>query len=557
MKVAMKKRSASQSAFFNPRVLLGLAIFFTGILLTLLATANPQDVVRESDRQLTPHMDNATQVLSAPAGGVQEQWVARYNGPGNGVDRPAAMAVDTSGNVYVTGTSLGSDTGNDYTTIKYDSGGQEVWIARYNGPANDDDQAYAIALDASGNVYVTGESLGLDTGYDYATVKYNCAGQEQWVARYNGPGMERTFDGATAIAVDESGNAYVTGTSSSDLTGEDYATIKYNSAGQPQWVARYTRSFDVYSSDEATAITVDSLGNIYVTGATTADGGSANSDYTTVKYDSMGQQQWAVSYDGPADGYDFPNAIAIDSSGELYVTGFSLGLAGDFDCTTIKYNSAGEQQWVARYDGPGNLDDSGEAISVDASNNVYVTGGSFGPDNFDYATIKYNPDGEQAWVARYEGPWDDFAQAISTDRSGNVYVTGYSIDTSAGDSHYTTISYDSNGLEQWVASYDGPGNSYDAAAAIAVDDLGNVYVTGMSIGSGTNYDYATIKYVESTSSPTPTPTSTATVTPTPTPAVTPTPTATVTPTPTPTPTPTASPRQRPTPRPCPTPPPRP
>ncbi|PYJ91702.1 MAG: hypothetical protein DME71_01465, partial [Verrucomicrobia bacterium] len=253
-----------------------MAIFFTGILLTLLATANPQDVVRESDRQLTPHMDNATQVLSAPAGGVQEQWVARYNGPGNGVDRPAAMAVDTSGNVYVTGTSLGSDTGNDYTTIKYDSGGQEVWIARYNGPANDDDQAYAISLDASGNVYVTGESLGLDTGYDYATVKYNCAGQEQWVARYNGPGMERTFDGATAIAVDESGNAYVTGTSSSDLTGEDYATIKYNSAGQPQWVARYTRSFDVYSSDEATAITVDSLGNIYVTGATTADGGSAN-----------------------------------------------------------------------------------------------------------------------------------------------------------------------------------------------------------------------------------------------------------------------------------------
>src|SRR5439155_29457 len=312
MKVAMKKRSASQSAFFNPRVLLGLAIFFTGILLTFLATANPQDVVRESDRQLTPHMDNATQVLSAPAGGVQEQWVARYNGPGNGVDRPAAIPIDTSGNVYVTGTRLGSDTGNDYTTIKYDSAGQEVWVARYNGPANDDDQAYAIALDASGNVYVTGESLGLDTGYDYATVKYNAAGQEQWVARYDGPSMERSFDGATAIAVDKSGNAYVTGNSGSDLNGQEYATIKYNSAGQPQW--------------------------------------------------------------------------------------------------------------VARYNGPANRDDLANGIYVDASNNVYVTGGSFGPDDFDYATIKYNPDGEEVWVARYEGPWDDFAEAISTDRSGNVYV---------------------------------------------------------------------------------------------------------------------------------------
>jgi len=534
MKVAMKKRSASQSAFFNPRVLLGLAIFFTGILLTLLATANPQDVVRERARQVTPHMDNATQVLSASAGGVQEQWVARYNGPGSGFDDAAAIAVDTSGNVYVTGTSLGSDTGLDYTTIKYDSAGQEVWVARYNGPANDDDRAYAIALDASGNVYVTGESIDLDTGYDYATVKYNPAGQEQWVARYNGPGMERSFDGATAIAVDKSGNAYVTGTSGSDLTGEDYATIKYNSAGQPQWVARYTRSFDVYSSDEATAITVDGLGNVYVTGGTTA-GTSAYSDYTTVKYDPMGQQQWAVSYDGPGNGTDFPTAIAMDSSGDLCVTGYSLGSAGDFDCTTIKYNSAGEQQWVARYDGPGNSDDSGEAISVDASNNVYVTGDSFGLDNFDYATIKYNPDGEEVWVARYEGPWDDFAGAISTDRSGNVYVTGYSFDATSGDSHYTTISYDSDGLERWTASYDGPGNSIDTANAIAVDDSGNVYVTGRSAGSGTNYDYATIKYVESTPSPTPTPTSTPTATPTP----------------------TASPRQRPTPRPRPTPPPRP
>ena len=494
----MNKRSTSQSAFFNPRVLPGLAIFLTGILLTLLATANRQDVVLQRAREVTPHMHHAIQVLSA--GDVQEQWVARYDGPGNGSDEAAAIAVDTSGNVYVTGTSLGSDTGFDYTTIKYDSTGQEVWVARYNGPANDDDRAYAIALDASGNVYVTGESLGLDTGYDYATVKYNSAGQQQWVARYDGPSMERSFDGATAIAVDSSGNAYVTGASGSDWNGQEYATIKYDCAGQPQWVARYNRP------GEASAIVTDTSGNVYVTGGTTDSPSSANEDYTTIKYDSTGQQQWAVNYDGPANGYDFPTAIATDSSGRLYVSGFSLGLAGDFDYATIKYNSAGEQQWIARYDGPGNSDDLSHAISVDASNNVYVTGGSFGPDNFDYATIKYNPHGEEVWVARYEGPWDDFAQAISADRSGNVYVTGYSIDTNVGDSHYTTISYDPDGLEQWAATYDGPGNSTGTAEAIAVDDSGNVYVTGSSTGLGTNYDYATIKYAESTVNPTPTPT---------------------------------------------------
>ncbi|MFQ6093598.1 MAG: SBBP repeat-containing protein, partial [bacterium] len=75
-------------------------------------------------------------------------------------------------------------------------------MARYNGPANSDDEATGLALDASGNIYVTGGSVGLGTGYDYATVKYDSAGLQQWVARYNGPGEDR----ATALRVDGSGN---------------------------------------------------------------------------------------------------------------------------------------------------------------------------------------------------------------------------------------------------------------------------------------------------------------------------------------------------------------
>jgi hypothetical protein len=125
----------------------------------------------------------------------------------------------------VTGGSIGSSGTYDYATIKYDAAGVTQWVARYNGPGNLDDFATAIAIDGSANVYVTGDSVGSGTFYDYATIKYNASGAEQWVARYNGPG--NLDDDARAIAVDVSSNVYVTGESSGSGTNYDYATIKY------------------------------------------------------------------------------------------------------------------------------------------------------------------------------------------------------------------------------------------------------------------------------------------------------------------------------------------
>jgi hypothetical protein len=107
---------------------------------------------------------------------VTEEWVARYNGPGNGGENATALAVDPQGNVYVTGSSWGAGTDNDYTTVKYDADGHELWVARYNGPGNGWGQATALAVVPQGNVYVTGSSWGVgsDVNYaaDYATIKY-------------------------------------------------------------------------------------------------------------------------------------------------------------------------------------------------------------------------------------------------------------------------------------------------------------------------------------------------------------------------------------------------
>jgi hypothetical protein len=261
-----------------------------------------------------------------------ELWEKRYNGPGNGIDWAFAIAVDGSGNVYVTGGSGGSGTSDDYATIKYDPDGNELWVTRYNSPANFGDYARAIAVDGSENVYVTGGSGGSGTSQDYATIKYDSAGNELWVRRYNSPG--NSDDEAYAIAVDGSGNVYVTGDSRGSETFYDYATIKYDLAGNELWVRRYNRLG--YSEDRAYAIAVDGSGNVYVTGE--SGGWGTGSDYATIKYDPTGNQLWEKRYNGPpGNDEDKAYAIAVDGSGNVYVTGYSGGSLTSDDYATIKY----------------------------------------------------------------------------------------------------------------------------------------------------------------------------------------------------------------------------
>src|SRR5438105_7779340 len=173
----MKNKRITQSAFFRLYILLGLIVFFAGALFALFALGSPQALTRDRTH-LARELRRANPSPVAPGGGVYEAWVARYNGPGNGFDYALALAVDTLGNVYVTGYSWGSGT-QDYATIKYDSAGNQEWMARYDGQGRDD-QANALAVDDSGNVYVTGFSGSIYTQFDCATIKYNSAGQQAW-----------------------------------------------------------------------------------------------------------------------------------------------------------------------------------------------------------------------------------------------------------------------------------------------------------------------------------------------------------------------------------------
>ena len=439
---------------------------------TLKATTYPTSAV--SSNALPWNMDYATVKYDSSG---RQTWVARYNGPGNADDMAYAMTIDKNGNIYVTGQSMGSANGTnyDYATIKYDKSGKQLWVARYTSPDDGENSALAIVVDNAGNVFVTGESPDTDNRYDYATVKYDSNGHELWVARYAGPGDS---DEPCAILVDGSGNVYVTGTSQENNIGiDDCATVKYDDTGRQLWVARYINGTPF-------AMTLDKTGNVYIAGCSNADG----EDYLTIKYDNNGYQLWASSYDGMGNTGNIARRLTVDGAGNVYVTGQSPGGSNGIndDYATVKYDSNGKELWVARYNGPANSDDEACGLAVDTSGNIYVAGSSVRASNGnrDYTTVKYDTNGNELWVAQYAGSGNDdnFTSAVGLDKSGNVYVTGQSgIDGSSMD--YDTVKYNSDGKQLWAARYHGPGTGFDDASAIAIDGEGNVYVTGQSAGS--------------------------------------------------------------------------
>lgn len=419
---------------------------------------------------------------------VSQAWLQRYNGPGNGSDGAQSLALDTAGNIYVTGYSNAASNNTDYVTVKYNPAGIVQWIQRYDYGASD--IAQAIVVDKPGNVYVTGYSYD-GASPDFATIKYNSSGVQQWVHRYNGTGNGADYP--TAMTIDTAGEIYVTGYSIGTGGNFDYVTIKFTSSSStPLWIKKYIGAAN--STDQPYGITVDNSGNVYVTGGSI--GAGTGFDYLTIKYNSLGLQQWEQRYNGPGNDYDASSSVAVDNSGNVYVAGSSVGSGTDRDCATIKYNSSGLMQWIQRYNGFANLGDYGGKLILDNTGNVYVSGSTTwaGPGT-DYLTIKYSSAGVQEWMQRYNGPQngDDFPTSMAVDKYGSVYVTGSSIGAS---NDIETIKYNSSGVQQWEQRYNGTANFIDLAKSIAVDKSGNVYITGYSDFVANNSDIITIKYTQ-------------------------------------------------------------
>ena len=276
-----------------------------------------------------------------------------------------------------------------------------------------------------------------------------------------------------------------------------------------------------YGGSCSSSTTSAIAGSITVTFNTLSDG--IHADCTIKVTDSAGNVSntiditaftinitWAGTKQLGTSGEDVANGVATDSSGNVYVTGYTQGgldgtNAGSWDLFVVKYNSSGTKQWTKQL-GTSNSD-SATGVATDSSANVYVTGFTEGgldgtnAGSWDLFVVKYNSSGTKQWTKQLGTSGIDIANGVATDSSGNVYVTGYTqggLDgTNAGGSDLFVVKYNSSGTKQWTKQLGTSG--IDSTNGVATDSSGNVYVAGVTSGGldGTNagsYDLFVVKY---------------------------------------------------------------
>lgn len=436
--------------------------------------------------------------LSLLAGGLASlasaDWPQFYDGPAHHDDAVTHAATDASGNLYICGYSDDVTTGRDYLTTKYDRLGHQKWIARFDGGSNQSDYPVGMAVDGSGNVFVTGFSEGLNTGNDYVTVKYDTNGNQQWWSRLDGG--RRGLDSPRAIGVDSKGNAFVTGTTA-EQAGGSLLTVKYAPDGTVEWMKKYAASSE--SANDSRDLVVDGDDNVIVTASSYLND-LRGFDYVTVKYDNAGNQQWAKKLDGTL-GDDEVSAMTADPKGNVLVTGYSQVANGTYDILTVKYDSVGNKLWERRF-GLANVNEFAQDLVVSPDSSICVTGlqGTIGGLS-NIVTISYDDAGTKNWSRSFSSSpattSGDAASAIGVDNAGNVYVCGTAQVWFPGAiPTFVTIKYAADGTHVWTKPYGVDATSPAGAAALAVDMArGKVYVAGSAFNplSGSS-DYAVVKY---------------------------------------------------------------
>ena len=465
-------------------------------------------------------------------------WVS--TGGGRSSDYGYTVDVDGSGNVYVGGrfyTTSSSTSFATFGTIKSQTQGSssDMFVGKLNSsgawqwvtPGNSAGTGYnyGLALDSSGNVYAAGyfysdAKFGSTTmsnkgSADIYLAQLNSSGKFSKAKSFSGLGV--TSDYTTAITQDSSGNTYITGYFSGNLaigtttltsksSSNDLYVAKVSPTGSWLWAA----SAGGNSTEQGEGIAVDSAGNVYITGyayneaafGTYTFSSQGSADIFVAKLNSSGAWQWVKG--GGSKSYDIARSIAVDGSGNIYVTGacYSTGKFGSKTFTSngsqdvfvAKMDNKGVWQWVTN-GGSSSSTDEGMDIALDTKGNVYVSGffysGKFGTlsltskGSADAFVGKLNSSGAWQWVKSAGGTGYDQMPSLALDKQDNIYLAGvFSNTVTVGTSTFTskggadTFVAKMDATGKWLWAQQANGTDYIYPTGIDVNSSGTVFVTG-------------------------------------------------------------------------------
>ncbi len=508
--------------------------------------------------------------LQATNKGNADAFVSRFNVTGTALvystylggtlgDFGRGIVIDSGSQPVVIGRTASTDFNTKNPLQATNNGGVDAFVSKLNINGNQlvystylggtsDDLAYGVAIDTTGSVYVTGDTLSTDFNIRTPLQASNRGGLDAFVTKINSAGSDLTYstylggsgeDLASAIALDTAGNAYITGYTSSN----DYATISPIQAtsrgGLEVFVTKIfadasSIAFNTYfggnGSDTGNAIAVDTGGNCYVAGATTSTNFPTRNpiqasnrgglDMFIAKFNSLGTNIVYSTYLGGQFG-DVARGIAVDGAGNAWVAGGTFSndfpVASAFqptnrglgDAFIARINSAGSALNYSSFLGGGNTDEAAD-VAIDTAGNAYVVGNTSSTDfntknplqannrgQQDVFITKVSPEGSALVYSTYlGGQRADLGNAIAVDQANNVYITGSTASNNFPLQSPLQATYGGADVDAFVTKMNSTGSALvystylggslnEVGNALAVDALGNAYVTGLT--SSTNF----------------------------------------------------------------------
>ena len=466
-------------------------------------TLTPDNKVIVTGRETTATVSGRIITIAYEQNGTPV-WTNIYaDANANNSDYSRTLALAKDGSVIVSGdTTRLVGEGSDFTTIKYSPSGLPLWTNWYGGDGHSSDSPVAAVVDGNDDIIITGQAgSSNDFEVGFATVKYSADGLPLWTNLYQ---ATPNLAGPVAVRVDSENNVFVAGYAHGGPSFYDYVLAKYSVTGVPQWTNRYTSAGNW--EDRVTGLAILSTGTAVITGFAHGNPFAAGNDFVTIAYSSGGSALWTNAYHlGLTD--NRPVAISRDSLDNVYVTGAAkFTNETTYHFTTIKYSSSGLGMWTNRFLSTSTSEDRPVSMAVDSSGNVFVTGYSSNSTTApDIVTLKYTTAGTAVWTNRFDGTGhsDDRPTAVAVTKSGDVVISGVSRHGSTLlTADILTLKYSNAGSLLWSTTYNGPVDGDDhpinqTCLAVGMDDA--IYVTGVSDSNLLKlrgYDFVTIKYVE-------------------------------------------------------------